>query len=90
MSANRVTDMNDKFTVVKKYIDKHDYYLLLEHGAPDDEYLSESVEIGDLISSDSSAEQIAAAVASVMQKHFGSNAAPEQYLEIAKEIKSEL
>lgn len=82
--------MNDKLTVVKKYIDRHDYYSLLKHGAPDDEYLSEAVEISDLISSDSSAEQIAAAVASVMQKYFGCNAANEQYLEIAQEIKSEL
>lgn len=82
--------MNNKFTVVKKYIDKHDYYSLLKHGAPDDEYLSEAVEISNLISSDCSAEQIASAVASVMQKYFGSNINPEHYLEIAKEIKSEL
>lgn len=82
--------MNDKFTVVKKYIDKHDYYSLLKHGAPDDEYLSEAVEISNLISSDCSAEQIAAAVASVMQKYFGSNINSEHYYEIAKEIKSEL
>lgn len=82
--------MNDKLTVVKKYIDKHDYYSLLKHGAPDDEYLSEAVEISDLISAGNSAEQIAAAVALVMQKNFGHSAKPEQYLEIAQEIKSEL
>lgn len=82
--------MNDKLTIVKKYIDKHDYYSLLKHGAPDDEYLSEAVEISDLISADSSAEHIAAAIALVMQKYFGNNTKPEQYLEIAEEIKSEL
>lgn len=82
--------MNDKLNVVKKYIDKHDYYSLLKHGAPDDEYLSEAVEISNLISSDCSAEKIAEVVASVMQKYFGSNLSPEHYLEIANEIKSEL
>lgn len=82
--------MNDKLIIVKKYIDKHDYYLLLKHGAPDDEYLSEAVEISNLISSDCSAEQIALAVAVVMQKYFGSNISPEHYYEISKEIKSEL
>ncbi|MDE6596259.1 MAG: hypothetical protein K2K44_09660 [Oscillospiraceae bacterium] len=63
---------------------------MLKHGAPNDEYLSEAVEISDLISSDSSAEQIAAAIASVMRKYFGHNTKSEQYLEIAEEIKSEL
>ncbi len=82
--------LNDKFTIVKKYIDKHDYYSLLKHGAPDDEYLLEAVKISNLISSDCSAEQIALAVAAVMQKYFGSNISPEHYYEIAKEIKSEL
>ncbi|MDE7302390.1 MAG: hypothetical protein K2N60_03615 [Oscillospiraceae bacterium] len=82
--------MNDKLTIVKKYIDKHDYYSLLKHGAPDNEYLSEAVEISDLISSDSSAEQIAEVIASVMQKYFGNNIKPEQYSEFAQEIKSEL
>lgn len=82
--------MSDTLTVVKKYIDKHDYYSLLKHGAPDGEYLSEAVEISNLISSDCSAEQIALAVAAVMQKYFGNNISPEHYYEIAKEIKSEL
>lgn len=82
--------MNNKLTIVKKYIDKHDYYALLKHGAPDDEYRSEAVEISELISADSTAEQIAAAVASVMQKYFGHSTKPEQFLEIAQEIKSEL
>lgn len=82
--------MNYKLTIVKKYIDKHDFYSLLKHGAPDDEYLLEAVEISNLISSDCSAEQIAEVVASVMQKHFGSGTKLEYYLEIAKEIKSEL
>ena len=85
-----INNMNDKLTTVKKYIDRHDFYSLLKHGAPDDEFLPEAVEISDLISADSTAEQIAAAVALVMQKNFGHSAKPEQYLGIAEEIKSEL
>lgn len=82
--------MSDKFTIVKKYIDKYDYYSLLNHGAPDDEYLSEAAEISGLISEGSSAKEIAAVIAAVMQKYFGNTENPQKYLDIAIKIKSEL
>ena len=28
----------DKFRIIKKYIDEYDYYSLLKHGAPEDEF----------------------------------------------------
>lgn len=82
--------MSDKFKTVKKYIDEYDYYALLRDGAPDDEFISESLRISDRISEDSTIEQIAAIIADVFHLAFGNEEHPEHYLTVAQEIWSEL
>lgn len=82
--------MNDKFKVVKKYIDKYDYYSLLKDGAPDDEFDCESRKISDLITGESSVERIAEVIAMVMREAFGNEEKIDSYLETARKIKSEL
>lgn len=82
--------MNDKFVIVKKYIDEYDYYSLLEDGAPEDEFDLEARKISDLIDSDSSIERIAEVVAMVMRSAFGNEEQTENYLETAGKIKAEL
>lgn len=82
--------MNDKFVIVKKYIDEYDYYSLLEDGAPEDEFDSEARKISDLIDTDSSIERIAEVIAMVMRSAFGNVEQTENYLETAGKIKSEL
>ena len=42
--------MKNKFKIIKKYIDEYDLFSLLDSGAPDDEFDSESYEIAKLIS----------------------------------------
>ena len=82
--------MSDKFKIVKKYIDEYDYYALLQEGAPDDEFISESLRISDRISEDSTIEQIAATIADVFHLAFGNEEHPEYYLTVAQKIWSEL
>lgn len=82
--------MNDKFIIVKKWLDAYDYYSLLKNGAPEDEFASEARKISDLITDDSSVERIAEVIAMVMHSAFGNDERPERYLEMAKKIKAEL
>ena len=82
--------MNNKYTIVKKYIDEYDYWSLLEDGAPEDEFDLEARKISDLINADSSIERIAEVIAMVMRSAFGNEEKTENYLETARKIKSEL
>ena len=82
--------MNNKYTIVKKYIDEYDYWSLLEDGAPEDEFDLEARKISDLINADSSIERIAEVIAMVMRSAFGNEEKAENYLETARKIKSEL
>jgi len=82
--------VKDKFAVVKKYIDELDYYSLLQEGAPEDEFDSESYKISQLITNDSPVERIAEVIAMVMRAAFGNEEAAEKYMEVAKKIKAEL
>lgn len=82
--------MNNKFRIVKKYIDEYDYYALLQEGAPDDEFVSEALRISNGISEDSTTEQIATTIANVFHCAFGNEEKPEQYLTVAQKIWSEL
>lgn len=82
--------MSDKFSIVKKYIDEYDYYALLQEGAPDDEFISESIRISDRISEDSTIEQIASTIADVFHLAFGNEEHPEHYRTVAQKIWSEL
>lgn len=82
--------MSKIFKIVKKYIDDYDYYGLLRDGAPDDEFVSESLRISDRISEDSSIEQIAATIADVFHIAFGNDEEPNHYIPVAQKIWSEL
>ena len=83
------------FGIVKKYVDKYDFYNLLALGAPYDEYDNESRRISGLISCYSSPYEIACAIYKVMHRAFGDisdNSAmkPETFLGIAGKICSEV
>lgn len=82
--------MKDMFSVVKKYVDEYDYDFLLRHGAPKDEFDSETRKICELITQDSSIEEIAEAIATVMHMAFGNEENAEKYLETARKIKGNL
>ena len=82
--------MRDIFSVVKKYIDEYDYIDLLALGAPNDEYDIESNIISTLITGESSVEEIADVITSVMNAYFDEHDNVEKYMEIAEKIKKEL
>ena len=77
----------DKFHVIKKYIDEFDYYSLLKHGAPDDEFDLYSREIAVLIQESDTVEEIADLIANKLDSAFGNEVCPEKYLETARKIK---
>lgn len=82
--------MIDKYKIVKKYIDEFDYYGLLAHHAPDDEFDSYSHEIADIISEDYTVEQIACLISNTLDKAFGNEVKPEKFIDISKKIKKDL
>lgn len=82
--------MKDKYLIVKKYIDEYDYYSLLKHGAPEDEFATEVHKICGLITENSSVGEIAEAIAETMKVAFGNEENAKRYVEIARKIKSEL
>ena len=81
--------MNDisKYQLVKNVIDKLDVYGLLEGGAPDDEFDSESKEIADRISESNSIIQIAEVITDVFNKAFDLHDKPSVYYSTAEEIR---
>ncbi len=83
------------FSVVKKYVDKYDFYQLLALGAPDDEYDNESRKISKQISCYSSAYEIACVIYKVMHRAFGEisdsvTIKPDTFLGIAGKICNEV
>lgn len=79
-----------KFLIVKKYIDKMDYYSLLSQGAPYNEFDSESKKISKLIASNQSEFQIAEIISKIFNDSFSSSDSPDAFINIAKKIKQEL
>ena len=83
------------YSIVKKYIDEYDFDDLLGIGAPPDEYDWESQKISTLITNESSIDEIASVIASVMKASLGHlmkvdvNKA-ESFMEIAEKIKNNL
>ena len=61
---------NDIFLIVKKYIDRMDYYALLAGGAPNDEFDGESREISTRIHSEQSVQEIATTIAEAFNAAF--------------------
>ena len=76
-----------KYQLVKKAIDELDVYGLLEGGAPDDEFDSESKEISDRISENDSIIQIAEVITDVFNKAFDLHDKPSVYYSTAEEIR---
>lgn len=76
-----------KYQLVKKAIDELDVYGLLEGGAPDDEFDSESKEISDRISESNSIIQIAEVITDVFNKAFDLHEKPSVYYSTAEEIR---
>lgn len=79
-----------KYEIIKKYIDKYDYYDLLACNAPKDEFDSYSRILAETIFEKDTIEDIALIIASIMDKAFGEEIRPEKFLETAKEIKNAL
>ena len=80
----------EKFLIIKKFIDKMDYYALLAGGAPSDEFDIESKEISKRVRYDHSAQEIANIIASVFNKQFGEHDDASAFLSVAEQIKNEL
>ncbi len=78
------------FAIVKKHIDKLDYYALLAGGAPADEFDLESLEISKAIHADSSVLEIAEIIAQVFEKNFDEAAPVNSFMQTAFNIKEEL
>jgi len=77
----------DKFAVVKKYIDEFDYYSLLKHGAPADEFDSYSCEFAEQIQENDTVEEIAYIISNRVDRAFGEKVCPDKFLETAGRIK---
>lgn len=78
------------FAIVKKHIDKLDYYALLAGGAPADEFDLESLEISKAIHADSSVLEIAEIIAQVFEKNFDEATYVNSFMQTAFNIKEEL
>lgn len=78
------------FAIVKKHIDKLDYYALLAGGAPADEFDLESLEISKAIHADSSVLEIAEIIAQVFEKNFDEADSVNSFMQTAFNIKEEL
>ena len=78
------------FAIVKKHIDKLDYYALLAGGAPADEFDLESLEISKAVPADSSVLEIAEIIAQVFEKNFDEAAPVNSFMQTAFNIKEEL
>ena len=84
--------MNDVviFHIIKKHIDRMDYYGLLAGGAPADEFDIESRAISEEIHIEQSAVEIADIIAKVFNSHFNEQDNVSAFLPVAKEIKKDL
>lgn len=63
----------DKFSIIKQYIDEYDYYSLLKHGAPDNEFDSYSHELAEEIQENSTIQEIANIIANRLDIAFGND-----------------
>ena len=81
---------NDVFLIVKKYVDRMDYYALLAGGAPNDEFDGESRKISARIHAEQSVQEIANTIAEVFNAAFDGHDNPTVFLSIAEQIKNEL
>ena len=83
-------DFNQKFKIIKKYIDEYDYYSLLKHGAPNDEFDSYSRVLAEKISAKDSVESIAESIAILLDKAFSAEVNYEKYMIVAEKIRNDI
>lgn len=76
----------DKFSIVKKHIDKMDFYGLLKSDAPNDEFDMESKIITDAITESSTIQDIALIIAEVFNRQFDNNQQPCCFMDCAEKI----
>ena len=81
---------NKTFVILKKHIDRMDYYGLLASGAPQDEFDSESREISIRIQHGLSTQEIASIIAQVFNATFDKKDDATVFLPVAQQIKNEL
>ena len=81
---------NEKFLIIKKFIDQMDYSGLLAGGSPSDEFDIESKEISRRVRFDHSAQEIAYIIASVFNRAFNEHDDITVFLPVAERIKSQL
>ena len=82
--------IDDIFLVVKKHIDKMDYYQLLAGGAPNDEFDGESKKISARIRTEQTVQEIAKIIAEVFNSSFDEHDDIAVFLRVAEQIKKEL
>ena len=81
---------NHIYPIVKRHIDKMDFYGLLADGAPQDEYDIETEMIARAIRADMSAEEITGIIANIFNAQFSTNRPLSEFTPTAEGIKSEL
>jgi len=84
--------MNDivYFRIVRRHIDRMDYYGLLAGGAPADEFDIESRAISEKIHAEQSVVEIADIIAKVFNSQFNGQNDVAVFLPVAEEIKKDL
>jgi len=80
----------DKFSIIKKHIDKMDRYGLLTSDAPADEYDIESKIIAAAITESSTIQEIASIIAEVFNRQFSDNQQPYLFMGCAEKIYRDL
>lgn len=89
--GDNLNDELRKYKIVKKYVDKMDYYELLSGiGAPEDEFDGESKEIAYRINKESTACEIAEVMREEFNSSFGDKNEVDFFMKWAQEIKDEL
>lgn len=79
-----------KFAVVKAELASIDPYCLLASGAPEDEFDGEALSISGRITSTSGAQDVAEAIAAVLNDAFGLSDSASIYLPAAERIHAAL
>ncbi len=80
----------EKIPIIKKFVDRMDYYGLLAAGAPSDEFDIESIEIAKRVCYDHSVQEIAEIIGSVFNRYFDEHNDTVAFLPVAEQIKNEL
>ena len=83
------THANERFGIVKKYLDEMDYDALLSQGAPKDEFDCEAQRICSQLPVETTIEELAAIIAREFGHSFNRPEAPQHFFTAAEKIKNE-